>query len=1069
MNQNHSAQPSGPDSSQNPKGLIAAFATHRVAPNLLMCLMLIAGFWGIKKLNTQLFPNFDLDWVVVSVIWSGTSAEDIEQAITVPLEYQLKSVEGVEQMVSSSRADITNIYIQINENFDSMAVLDSIKQRVATVRNLPQDAEQPVVRRLERFSEIAHILISGGDSLSELRPYVRSMENQLLARGIGRVDFDGLAEEELAIQIPNEQLHDLGLTLSQTASIVRQHSQDLPAGTAGRRAGAKQLRSLGQARDADSLAELPLITNTQGRLVRLGDIAIIERRARDGEGFISYQGRPAVEMTVLRAETDDALISADIMKQWVADVQETLPPNIEVHLFFETWKYLKDRIQTLLKNGLSGLVLVIAVLFLFLNARVAFWVAAGIPISFMATLGVLYLAGGSLNMISLFALILALGIIVDDAIVVGEDTLTHRQMGEPALQAALGGARRMFYPVLASSLTTIFAFLPLMMVSGVIGKMTFEIPLVVICVILASLVECFLILPGHLHHSLSKEQKAPSRFRVAMDDKFKHFQQITFRPWAERATQKPGTTLTLAVCLFAISITLLVTGHLPYNQFPNIDQERIRASAKFTAGTKAETVDNFLQHLEDTLYDTNEEFGGNLVLTSMQHHRSFFTFPSLISAFKEDGDEYGVLSLEVNTDAKRTVTNDQFIEIWRSKIRQPAGLERLTIGQPDTGPPGKPIEIQLYGADLVTLKAASEQLQRKLESYFGVTNVDDDAPLGREQLIYSLTPTAKALGLTLQSVGRQMRSALDGELVQIFNEGNDELEIRVLLPDDERASLKTLEDLPIVTPAGNTVPLANTITLTAQPGVSVIRHLDNELSVTVRVDLNQEVANPNEIISDLEQSFLPELRYQFGIETDYKGKLESQQKSFADLKIGTLIGLVMIYLILAWVFASYSWPLAVMSAIVLGLTGAIFGHYLLLPFGIDFSFMSVMGLFGLSGIIVNDSIVLITFYRNQRQQGVAAQTAIVEACCARLRAVLLTSITTIAGLTPILFEGSLQAQFLKPMAVSIVFGLAYGTTLILFVVPALLMLIERANQRWSEQYLNMKKAWVGDEINDKPC
>ncbi len=1032
-----------------PRGLIASFTGHKVAANLLMLLMLMLGLLGLSRLNTQMFPNFEFDYVTVTIPWRGASPEDVQRSITIPVEQAIKTLPNTKKLIARSQQGAAAFFIELEAGSDLGLALDEVRQRIDSIRNLPQDAERPVIQKITRYSLVTSILLTSREgNLEELRHLARQLEHELLALGVGKVEFAGMPEEEMAIQVPAGTLHDLRMTLGDIANRVRSFSQDTPAGTVGRDDAAKQLRALGQRRDERAFAELPLITTADGQQLTLGDVAIIERRPRDDQATLTWQGSPAIELQAMRGEDDDMLELADKILTWGAQRQATLPEGVTLTFHSQAWKLVQDRISTLLWNGISGLVLVILTLYFFLNARVAWWVTVGIPVSFMATLGLLWFFGGTINMISLFGLILALGLIVDDAIVVGEDTLTHLQQGESAHRAALGGARRMFWPVVASSTTTIAAFLPLGMMSGAMGKIAFDIPFVMICVILASLMECFLVLPGHLHHSFRGLQIKSSGLRQRIDEGFNRLRDEKFRPLVQWSVDHRHLVSVSAICAFVLALSLVATGWLKFTFFPPVDSDQIRAIAEFTSGTDQAQVDHFLDHLEDTLYRTDKELGGHLVQTTIMHHGAAAGFPSPGGRQDKSGDEYGTLMVEVYIGSDREISNDELIQAWREKIQLPAGLEQLTIAQPEAGPPGKPIEVKLTGNEAGTLKEASLDLQERLRKFTGVSNVDDDLPYGKEQLTFQLTPQGRALGLSLNDVASQLRSAFDGNLAQMYNEEDDEVEVRVMLPDQERRRFSAIERLPVITPLGEAIPLRDVVHFEARKGVDLLRRVNGELAVTVYADLDPEQGNANAIIAALKENTLPQLQARYGVGVGYEGKLQEQADNLRDMATGALLGLAIIYIVLAWVFSSYSWPLAIMTAIFFGLTGAVIGHLFTAPFGIKFSMFSAMGLFGLSGIIVNDSIVLVSFYKQLVADGMDRFEAIVEACVRRLRAVLLTSITTIAGLTPILFETSLQAQFLKPMAVSLVFGLFFGTSLILLVVPAMLMIIEEQRDRF---------------------
>lgn len=1024
------------------QNLTATFASHRVAANLFMLLMILAGIWGIKKLNTQFFPSFELDIITVQIAWSGAAAEDIASSIILPVEEELKSLTGIDTLYSTAQQGSASIRIEVDQDTDVDFLLDEVKQKIDSVRGeLPSDVEEPLVQRIIRYEQIASLIISSKNgSLEELRSYAQRFELELLDLGINKINFTGLPDKQISIELPAAQLHELNMTMAQVANRIRLRSLDLPAGTAAKGDGSRQIRSLSQQRDVEGFRQLPVITDKEGRLIRLGDIADVSLAIKDSQVLLKYQGSPAVMLQLRRTETQDTLQSAEILNNWMDSTRPTLPTDIQMVTYDERWKPVKQRIDLLLKNGLGGLVLVVCILFLFLNARVAFWVTIGIPVSFMATLAVLYAIGGSINMISLFGLIMALGIIVDDAIVVGEDTLTHVQMGESGLQAAIGGAHRMLPPVMASSMTTIAAFIPLLIIDGRIGNILIDIPTVVICVILASLVECFLILPGHLHHSIKNIQDLhPSKLRIRLETGFNNFKDGPFRKLVTIAVRFRWTTIAAALGIFIIAIALIAGGRIKFTFFPAVERDTMTANVQFSAGTDTDQVDQFIRHLDLTLTETDAALGGDNVKVAFQRLRSAsFTRNS---ASGNSGDEFGSLLVELQPGDGRQISTSEFNSAWRKRITVPAGIEKFSIDVSKSGPPGKPIEVKLSGTDIHNIKQASLALQDLLKGYVGLTNIDDDLPFGKSQLIYELTPSGKTAGLTLDAVGRQLRAAFDGIEVQNFYQNRDEIEVRIQLPDAERDRLSIIEQLPIVLPDGGTTPLSNVVTFRAQQGLDTLTRVDGQLSIKVTADLDEAAANADEIIADLKADKLDQLLSEYGVAAVFEGKNKSQRETLADMKLGLMLALILIFIILAWVFASYSWPIAVMLAIPLGLTGAILGHGVM---GLSMTILSLFGFFGLSGIVINDSIVLVTFYKGLRSKGMAVEEAIIEATCQRLRAVLLTSLTTIAGLTPIMFETSLQAQFLIPMAVSIVFGLAYGTVLILLFVPATLTIIESA-------------------------
>ena len=1027
--------PSPPD---RPTGLIAVFASHPVACNLLMAIMLLVGAWALTRLNTQFFPTFDVEYVTIDVGWTAAPAEDMEAAITEPIERELLGIGTVKEMTSTSSRGSTRVVLKYQEGTDMDVALDDVKERIASIRNLPADAEEPVIARVINYESVARVAVLGSDYES-LRPIARRIERELLARGVAKIDITGLPREEVAIQVSSAALRELDMSLADIARRVSTLSVDRPAGNIGRDDTSKQLRVLDQRRDETGFERLALHSDADGRLLTLGDVATIERRARNGEVRTTFEGRPAVSLRVSRSESSDALEAARIVNDWLEEQRGQWPPGIDVFTYEESWVLIRDRTLLLLKNGVSGLALVIAILFLFLNTRVAFWVTVGIPVSFMASLAVLYGLGGSINMLSLFALIMAFGIIVDDAIVVGEDALTQHQAGAAPFAAARDGARRMLVPVLASSLTTVAAFMPLMLVSGVIGKILFAIPLVVICVIVASLIESFLILPGHLHYGFRRSGRARTgAVRRRLDQGFERFRERIFRRVVRVAVLRPWTTISCALAAMLLAVGLVRGERVTFNFFPTPEGQFIIAGVSFAAGTPPERVERFIAHLEHSLKETEAHFGEELVELAVAHLGES-------ESTGTRGDQVASVSVQLVEPDRRKTRNPEFIAGWREHIEPAPGLESLTLTEIRAGPPGRDVDVSLTGDDPGALKAAALELASALAAVPGVSGIEDDMPFGQEQLIVRLTPQASALGLTVAEVASQLRAAYDGRVAQIFQDEGEEIEVRVLLPDRERHDMASLANLAVALPGGGTMPLSTAVDIETRRGFDILRHYNGWLAVQVSADVNASTTNANAVVADLTAGPLAAITERHGVEWLLKGRQEDQAETLGDMSWGAGLAFALIYLVLAFVFASYGWPLVVMSVIPFGLVGAIVGHWLL---GINLTVLSMFGFFGLSGIVVNDSIILVSFYKELKQAGMAWREAIVEAACRRLRAVLLTSLTTIGGLTPLMFETSVQAQFLVPMAVSIAFGLAFATFLVLLLVPALLTIHESVAVRW---------------------
>lgn len=1015
-------------------GLISLFANHRVAANLLMAMMIIVGLLAIKKHNVQYFPNFELEVISVNVVWSGASAEDIEQAITIPLEQRLRTLDYLDEMSSSSSPSVSGITLIFDDDVDISKALEQVKKSVDDFNNLPDDAELPVVTQAVRYESVARVLISGDVNLSELRKLARQFETDLLNRGIDKVDLVGLPTEDLLISVEKEQIQRLGLSLAELGQSINEASQDLPAGIIGEDDASRELRSLNKVRSVNEFEQLSVVSDSN-QYLSLGDIAHVQKKQSSNQATLKSSGKQSVVLVLRRNENGDSLKAAEILAQWEQDTVSALPPNIQVDVFNERWQRIKERIVLLLKNGAGGLILVLLILYAFLSSRVAFWVAVGIPVSFMATLAVLYAAGGSINMISLFALIMALGIIVDDAIVVGEDAQAHFDQGEDPLLASEGGAKRMLAPVMASSLTTIAAFLPLMLVGGRMGNIMIAIPIVIISVIIASLIESFLILPGHLKNAFVKsKQNKPTVLRQKLDNGFEHFKEQWFRPLVIKSLDYRFTTVSLAVALLLFSIGLFSSGKVGWQFFPSPESTTVYANARFVSGTHESKVNDFLEYIEAALEQTMTEYDEKIVDTHYVLYGS-----SSGRGRSLEGTRHGSIYVELVPSDSRSVSNKEFIEAWKSKVKLQSGIENFTIASRRVGPSSRDLNIKLSGDDANKIKSAALSLQETLKSIEGVGALDDDLPYGTEQLIYDVTDEGKALGLTTKDLGQQIRDAYSGIVIQRYQQGAEEIEVRLQLDEQEQRSLTSLKTLPIKLASGDLVPLENVAKWRAKQGFESLRHDDGVLTVSVTGNVNASVNSSDGIIAQLEQSALPELVQKYGVSYSFGGRSASQKETLGDMIIGVMLAFLLMYLVLTWVFSSYGWPILVMLAIPLGLTGAILGHWFM---GMNLTILSLFGFFALSGIVVNDSIILVTFFKQVKKTGISIKEALVESACQRLRAVLLTSLTTIAGLTPLLFETSSQAQFLIPMATSIAFGLSFATLLILFVIPSLLSIYE---------------------------
>lgn len=1036
----------------NTPRLIRIFVEHRLASNLAMALMVLAGLWAITQINVQLNPEQPPRYISVSIGWRGAAAEDVEKLITTPVEQQLRTLGEIRTLRSYTGNGYTNVMARLEVGTDVGQAVEKIRQRVANMQSLPANIEPPQVAVSEWNELVASVLITGPKTTEEIAPLARRFERELLASGADKVEISGLPAEEIAIQVNSRTLYELGLSLDQLAERISRASQDAPGGRIGRGQEAQQLRSLGQRRSADEFADLIIFNDVNGRSMRLGDIATVTKRPRVDQPYTMMNGLPAVSLDVRRDVETDSLTAAEHLREWLGETEGKLTEGVSLQLFQEAWRYIADEITIILGNGLGGLMLVIVVLMVFLHGRVAFWVMVGIPVTFLAALLGFYYAGGTINLISIIGMVMALGIVVDDAIVVGEEALTQHQRGLSATDAAAAGASRMFAPVVASSITTLCAFAPIVVMAAAEGGGNImEIPMVMLFMIGASLVECFLVLPGHLRASFEgMRQRTESAFRKRFDTAFARFREERFRPMVRLAMHNRLVVVGGAGSLFAVMMTLWVSGWIKTDPNLNLSPDVVSAQVQFAAGTPESEKLAYLGELEGVIAAADAAVGGDNVVAHVVSNNT-----AIIANDRKVGAQYASIQVEMVSEEKRSATVAEFALAWNERAPRSHVVDSLQVLERFSW--NSDFSLLLKGEEVSDLKRASDELMERLATLDGVRNLHDNLPYGNDQLVFELTPEGQALGLSTAAVGSQLRAAYDGRRVQIFQDADAETEVRLTLPEVERADPASLARFPIRTSGGEMVPLSSVATWERRRGIEEIRHHDTQKTVAVSGDVDLGTITGGEVVAFATEEVIPELERKYGISYGLDGASLAAQEAQTQFLRSFFITLGLIFIVLAWVFSSYTWPLAVMAAIPLGLTGALAGHLLM---GLPINPMSMMGLFALTGIIVNDSIILVTTFKNLRADGVEARQAIEDAVCARLRPVVVTSITTIAGLSFLMLEQAPVAAIYTPLAAAICFGLAYGTVLVLLVIPALLSAIVEAGDRaplWVQRMLHPRK------------
>ena len=1016
------------------RGPIAFFTRHPTAANLLMAILVIFGVLALVRMNTQFFPSFRVDVVTVSIAWPGASAEDVDANIVAAVEPEVRFLDNVKRVTSQSVEGVGLLTVEFEPGSNIDTALASVETAVGLIDTLPEESEKPVVKRIYGYETIGRLIISGPYPETSLRAYAKDIREQLLARGIDKVDLHGSRRREIWVEVGAARLRQLDLTLDDVAGRIAASSLDLPSGIVP--AGTeKQIRSLGLARTVEEIGRIEVVSREAGTKVRLRDIARITERFDERDPIALRGGDPAVELHVRRASGSDTLDQSDILDAFLADVAPTLPPSLSLEHYDDQTALLQDRINLLLRNGGTGLALVVLVLFVFLSGRVAFWVAVGIPVSLLATLGVMMVTGQSINMISLFAMIMALGIIVDDAIVVGEHAVAQRAAGAGPVEAAARGAQRMLAPVMAATLTTVAAFLPLFLVSDIIGQIIAAVPLVVVSVLVASLIECFLVLPGHMRVALKADPRRENPFARWFNPRFEAFRDGLFTRVVRACIAWRYLTIGGAVALFIVFLGLIAGGRLAFVFFPSPESDTMFANVAFVEGTPRETTVAMVGVLERALSEAEAALtdgaGGLVVARRSQVGAPMGRLDTVVLGAD---DHVGAMRVELLPSDRRSIRTQTLIDAWRERVRPLPGLETMTIVALQAGPPGREIDIRVAGGDLAALKTAANEIRALLARFPGVSAIEDDTPYGKREAVLAVTPRGHALGFTTGSAARQVRAAFEGTVAKRFARGDDEVAVRVRLPRDALTE-SDLRGAYLRSPSGVEVPLSEAVAFTERLGFATIRREDGRRMIAVTAEIDESVTTGDEVMAALRAGELPEIARRNGVEFLFRGRAEEQVTTLGDMRTGAIIGLLAIYLVLAWIFASYTRPLFVMAVIPFGAGGAIMGHLLL---GFDLTVLSMVALLGLAGIVVNDSIILVRAIQDRQTAGEPLMEALVGGARDRLRAVILTSVTTVFGLLPLIFETSLQAQFLKPMAVTIVFGLMGATVIVLILVPSLL-------------------------------
>lgn len=1018
------------------QGIIGYMVGHRTAANLLLLLMLVAGLAAGLNIRAQFFPDVVFETVTVRVAWPGAGPEDLDRGVVALLEPALRVIDGIESSSSTSIENSTTIRLEFAAGWDMGRAMDDVKASVDSIRALPANTEEPVIRKHAFRDRVTDVVLYGPVGIEQLSRYAEELQARLFRAGVTRTSIQGVADPVIRVSTPEAMLIRHDLTLREIADAVAAESKTGPAGDIAS-AGAR-VRAGVERRTAEALGGIAVRSLPDGSKLFLRDVARISVEGVE-RGRAYYRGAdPAVIVRVERNAQGDAIEIQDQVQRIVDETRETLPKDVTIQLTRTRAQAIKDRLNILLSNGAIGLGLVLAFLFLFLSARTAFWVAVGIPAAMAATIALIYVAGMTLNMVSLFALIICLGIVVDDAIVVGEHTdfLARRGMGPR--EAAVTAARRMWPPVFAASITTIIAFTSLTFIGGRFGNLIVDIPFTVSIVLIASLAESFLVLPAHMRHSLAAGNRqpwydAPSRL---FNKGFTWFRDTLFRRFVRLCVTLRYPMVGAAVMLLLITVSIFFDGTVRWRFFNAPERAYISANIAMLPGAGRDDTRAMLDEMRRALDTVSARYEARHGVPPVEFSLSTVgggTGRGLHGASAKDRDLVGGFSIELVDPDIRPWSSFTFLADWQSEIVRHPLLETLAMRGHRSGPGGDAIDVALYGKDIDTLKAAAEALKARLALFPAASAIEDSLAYDKSELVLTLTPRGESLGFNTDRIGAELYSRLQGIDAAEFPLGARTATIRVSLPDEELTAA-FLYDTRMRAPGGGYVPLNEIVSIDSRRGFASVLREDGRRVIRVTGDISEDDTEAASAVAlALTSEILPDIAARFAVDWRLRGLSEQEEDFLSEAAFGFILCLLGIYLTLCWVFGSWSRPVVVMAIIPFGLIGMIWGHYW---HGLPISMFSIVGLIGMSGIIVNDSIVLVMTidgYASRR----ALLPALVDGVCHRLRPVILTTLTTVFGLTPLLFETSRQAQFLMPTVITLVYGLGFGVFLVLVITPAL--------------------------------
>ena len=1021
--------------------MIRYFAQHPTAANLFMVAILILGFSALPTLQRDTFPVIPASEVEVRVSYPGATPAEVEDAVCQRIEDSLDSVTDLIEVRCDARENIAIATAEMRTDADLGTFYDDVKSQVEAITSFPEEAKTPSVIKLERTAVVASIAITGAMDARMLKAYAEKVKDRIKRdRRIAQVTVKGFADQSIAVDIPAEALHRYGLSISDVTAAIERQSLDMPAGVMETPGGDWIVRFAGQRRTAFDFENLVVASSPSGGRVFLGDVAKIGVEFDQQEDKVLFNGSRAALLEIVKTEDQDALRVMEAIQENLTRERVAAPRGVEMAISQDTTSNVRDRLRLLTENGIMGLGLVFLVMWAFFSLRFSFWVAMGLPVSFLGAIFAMSFLGYTINMITMVALLVAIGLLMDDAIVISENIAAQARKGKSALDSVVDGTRQVLPGVFASFITTILIVGPLGFMAGKMGAVLKFLPIVLVITLVVSLVEAFLILPAHLRHAV-EDSHGDDRNRVQrwVDAKFNYLRDHVMGPWVDKAIKRPYLTVGVLLGVMLMSVATIGGGLLKYQAFPDLESDTIQARILLPQGTPLARTEQVVKRVDDALKQLDEEFSARQEKGKRLVRNVTTQYNTNIDAF-ESGPHIATVSVDLLRAEQRNGKVDEMLARWRELVGEVPDVIAFKFTDKERGVAGKAIDVRLHGNDLDQLKKASLELQNWFSGFKGVLDLSDDLRPGKPEYQISLKDTAGSFGVTARAVAAEVRAAVQGSTNLEIATGAETYDVVVRLAGSDLAGLVDLRELTVSAADGRQVPLFAVADITETRGFSRINRINGTRTVTVQGKLNTEVANARELMARMKAKFMPELKEKFpNVRFSSQGQDKETAATGGSLQTKLIIGLIGIFLVLAFQFKSYIQPVAVLMSIPMAVIGVIWGHLLL---GHELTMPSIVGLATLAGIVVNDNILLVAFIKARLAEGEDVEHAARHAARDRFRAIMLTSLTTIAGLLPLLMETSTQAQFLIPLVVSLTFGLFSATVLALFMVPSMFMIFD---------------------------